>query len=86
MKSTTEFCIGWGRLFGSVQTHPDCPVVLLDNSESAVSLDGFAFPVVCPCECRVCKRAWWASDRPRISNGQIETSHKTYTTAEWRSK
>ena len=75
------FCIGWGNLLlrdGS--THTDCPVVLTRETvfESAIAAEllasGREFPMVCPCECKVCKRAWWDARRPIVRDGKIVRS------------
>ena len=43
-------CIEYGRLAPGEYVHNGCPV----------TIDG----KVCPCECKACKRAWWAAGRP----------------------
>ena len=75
--ATDLFCIGWGSLAG--ETHTDCPVILTKDSvyESAIASEllasGRDFPMVCPCECKTCKRAWWAAGRPIHKDGTIIT-------------
>lgn len=77
----TLFCIGWGNLRpGDGSTHMNCPVVLTREKviESAIAdellASGKPFPMVCPCECRSCGRAWWEAGRPILRNGKIVTS------------
>jgi hypothetical protein len=73
------FCIGWGNLRPSDgHAHMDCPVVILtkdDAWESAIAVEllasGRTFPMVCPCDCRVCKEAWWKAGRPIVRDGSI---------------
>jgi len=63
-ESYEDTCIAWG----TEHPHPDCPVVLHDVAESAggvLHIPG-PLPRVCPCECRTCRRAWWAQGRPRV--------------------
>jgi hypothetical protein len=84
MASATQwsdlFCIGWGNLRHEECEHKDCPVVLTKETvnESAIAPSilalGRRFPLVCPCECRVCRRAWWAAGRPILKNGKIVTT------------
>jgi hypothetical protein len=73
-----RFCIGWGRLIvRDGGSHSDCPVVLTKDMvyESAIAAEllasGRVFPMVCPCDCKTCKRAWWAKGRPIIRDGKI---------------
>lgn len=68
-----DFCIAWGPLEPGLSVHPDCPVVLHSPAGSAISsaLQGSPFPRVCPCECQICKRAWWAAGRPVNQDGEI---------------
>ena len=75
------YCIGWGHLqLGEGSIHADCPVVLTKErvGESAVASEllasGKAFPMVCPCECSNCGKAWWAAGRPILKDGKIVTA------------
>ena len=75
------FCVGWGLpRKGEGSTHLDCPVVLTAEKvrESAIADEllagGKSFPMVCPCECKTCKRAWWDKGRPIVKDGKIITS------------
>jgi len=62
-------CIAWGEL-----PHPDCPVIVrsVDQVAPHVLEQLGELPAVCPCECKTCKRAWWADGRPRIVGGRVE--------------
>jgi hypothetical protein len=76
------FCIGWGKLrLKDDGTHKSCPVVFLTSEstwESAIKGDllasGRSFPMVCPCDCKTCKRAWWEAGRPILKDGAIITT------------
>lgn len=77
----SNFCIGWGKIRpGEGNAHMDCPVVLTEDTvyQSAISAELLTnakqFPMVCPCECQTCKRAWWAKGRPILKDGKIVTS------------
>jgi hypothetical protein len=76
-----RFCIGWGKLLPSDGgIHLNCPVVLTREKvgESAIAAkllaSGQSFPMVCPCECQTCSRAWWDAGRPIHKDGAIITS------------
>lgn len=77
------YCIGWGNLLPEDGgTHMNCPVVLTKDSvhESAIASEllssGQSFPMVCSCDCKICKRAWWEEGRPIIRMGKIVTTKK----------
>jgi len=69
----SNFCIAWGPIRPERHIHLDCPVVLHSAESSAIALEG-PFPRICPCDCRTCKRAWWAQGRPILRNGKIVTT------------
>ena len=56
----TAWCPSWGVLLPSERKHRDCPVIV-----AAVPL------LVCPCECKACRRAWWAAGRPIVRDGAV---------------
>lgn len=65
-------CAVWGPLRDRL-AHMDCPGVVHFAYEGTVgSLARSApLPLVCECECRTCKRSWWAQGRPVIRAGEI---------------
>ena len=58
-------CVTWGELDTGRHAHMDCVVVVTREKlpsvtpEQARRLAAGPLPIVCPCECHVCKRAWW---------------------------
>jgi hypothetical protein len=69
-------CIAWGALWVHELEHVDCPVILENAAESAVAVK-VDLPALCPCECRTCKRAWWAKGRPLVRDGKIVTERSS---------
>lgn len=57
-----DYCPFWGPLDGFLY-HPDCDV-FLRNAHEAAHPPTEPLPIKCKCECRTCKRAWWAAGRP----------------------
>jgi len=61
----TRTCITHGPIQAGELVHSSCNVVVSRR-------DG---PKVCTCECRACKRAWWAQGRPILRDGKIVRSN-----------
>lgn len=58
------WCPFWGSVGLSLE-HMNCDVVLRKASSSALPAGKLPeLPCVCGCDCRTCKRAWWAAGRP----------------------
>jgi len=72
-------CATWGDLDEGRHAHTDCVVVVTRETlpnvtpEQARRLAAGPLPVVCPCECLVCKRAWWSAGRPIVRDGKVVT-------------
>lgn len=51
----------------------DCPVIVHSASEGAPGSPACVgpLPMICPCECHTCKRAWVAAGRPLLRNDTI---------------
>jgi len=69
-------CIAWGALQGYEREHFDCPVILESAVSAAVPVT-VELPALCPCECRTCKRSWWAMGRPLVRDGKIVTERSS---------
>jgi hypothetical protein len=52
--------------------HPSCPVLVDSPADVSAVVAIASFPCVCPCECRVCRAAWWARGRPRVQGKNID--------------
>jgi hypothetical protein len=68
-----RWCPTWGVLRGQPY-HTDCLVVVDESNKGecarAGQLEKKILPIVCPCECWTCKRAWSADGMPIIRNGK----------------
>jgi hypothetical protein len=73
MASPVVTCIAWGSL-DEAGHHQGCPVVFeseVDRKSYPQSQAPASYPVVCPCECRDCQRAWWGQGRPIVRDGRV---------------
>lgn len=69
-------CISWGDLEKWQYVHMDCAVIVEsaeDAANQAVRVKP-PYPKVCPCDCKNCKRAWWAMGRPVVRDGVLFVS------------
>jgi hypothetical protein len=80
MKPAHLTCLFWGRLEHGQYNHPDCGVVMMNAGEARVPVT-VPLPAICPCECSVCKRAWWKAHRPRIEDGNVRDDQSADKTA-----
>lgn len=71
MVDSDTICSTWG----DNQEHMDCEVVVTADTARRCVLGSPGqvgpWPVVCPCECRACKRAWWRAGRPVVRDGAV---------------
>lgn len=51
------------------KTHSGCDVVAVCGCQAPPA--GAALPLVCPCECKTCFRAWEQWRRPVVVDGQV---------------
>lgn len=51
-----------GTVTNFVVPHLRCPTIVIESDGS---------PRVCLCECKTCKRAWFADGRPVVRNGKV---------------
>lgn len=65
-------CPAWGPLADGELAHPSCPVMVTSAAQVSAVVRIDSYPFVCPCDCRVCKRAWWARGRPRVRGKDID--------------
>lgn len=73
MAESVLTCIAWGSIEESGH-HEGCPVVFAsedDRRQFPTSPAPGTYPVVCPCECRDCRRAWWGEGRPIVRDGKV---------------
>ena len=65
----------WGRLRAHERCHTDCPVVVVETGVRELSdpreVAGCRLPLVCPCECWTCKKAWVGDDMPVVRDGEV---------------
>lgn len=70
-----DTCACWGPLSSGEHQHMNCDVIVTADHPGAASNSAPGrkgpWPVVCGCECGVCKRAWWAKGRPIVREGVI---------------
>lgn len=64
-------CAVWG--LRDELGHHDCPVIVNHPGEGVQGSPARTakLPMVCKCECRECKRAWWDKGRPVLREGKI---------------
>lgn len=75
-EASPSACIAWGTL-EEAGHHEGCPAVFESESDRARfpgGPDPASYPVACPCECRDCRRAWWAAGRPVVCEGRVVRS------------
>ena len=74
-----KWCPGWGELGAGYlkdsRAHTDCPVVVTEENRHecarAGQLVGKTLPIVCPCECHTCSRAWSRDGMPIVRDGKV---------------
>jgi hypothetical protein len=70
----SRWCPTWGDLRGKL-FHVNCLVVVTeenrDECAKAGQLEGRTLPVICPCECFVCRRAWTEDGLPILRDGKV---------------
>ena len=70
-----SWCPTWGSLRDGNKSHMDCLVVVDESNRfscaDADQLAGKTLPIVCPCECWTCKRAWSADGMPIVRDGKV---------------
>jgi hypothetical protein len=71
----SRWCPAWGELREGEHSHTDCPVVVDEDNAGEVArpseLAGKTLPVVCPCECSTCSRAWASGGMPILRGGEV---------------
>lgn len=78
MSDPDTWCPFWGDITPGAYVHMDCGVVLEHRDSSAVGPAlanmNAKLPLVCLCDCRTCKRAWFADGQPiqQDPGGHIE--------------
>lgn len=63
-------CEAWGPLESYELEHVRCPGIIRNDVKTFKPL---AKPIVCGCECKTCKRAYWMNGRPIVqADGSIK--------------
>lgn len=68
---STLVCAVWGPLYRG--EHMDCPAIVNHPHEGVTGSPArtASLPIICQCECRTCKHAWWKAGRPIMRDGYV---------------